>query len=190
MGTLVISTNTSLDGVVQDPDGQEDFARGGWFDQFGAKDLDEWREVETAEAKNADALLLGRRSDTWFASRWESRGGDWADRLNALPKFVVSATLDQPRWGNATVLRGDLLAEVARLKLEIDGEILVYASYQLARVLLDNDLVDEVRLFVFPVVVGAGERLFGDTRGTKPLRLRSTRTVGDNLVFMSYEVIH
>jgi dihydrofolate reductase len=189
MGTIVISTNTSLDGVVQDPDGQEDFSRGGWFGRFGGKDLEAWAELETDEAKGAQAVLLGRRSDAWFASRWLSRSGDWADRLNGLPKYVVSCTLDHPHWSNATVLRGDVVAEVAKLKREMDGELLVYASYQLARTLLDNGLVDELRLVVFPVVLGSGERLFGDTRDQKPLRLLGTRTIGDGLVLLSYQVV-
>jgi dihydrofolate reductase len=189
MGTIVISTNTSLDGVVQDPDGQEDFSRGGWFGQFGGRDLEAWAELETDEAKGAQAVLLGRRSDAWFASRWLSRSGEWADRLNGLPKYVVSSTLDHPHWSNATVLRGDVVAEIAKLKQEIDGEILVYASYHLARTLIDNNLVDEVRLVVFPVVVGAGERLFGGTLDQKPLRLLGTRTIGDGLVLLSYQFV-
>jgi dihydrofolate reductase len=189
MGRIVITTNTSLDGVVQDPDGQEDFGRGGWFSRSGPGDLKGWAELEAEEAKGAQALLLGRHSDAWFASRWLSRGGEWADRLNALPKYVASSTLAQPNWSNATVLRGDVTAEVTALKREIDGEILVYASFQLARTLLDNDLVDELRLVVFPVVLGAGERLFGATRDQKPLRLLGTRTIGDGLVLLSYEVV-
>jgi dihydrofolate reductase len=189
MGKIVITTNVSLDGVVQDPDGQEGFKLGGWFGQFGGEDLDEWAEVETDEALGAAALLLGRRSDEWFASRWASRSGAWADRLNSLPKYVVSSTLERPRWGNATVLKGDVVDEVSMLKQEIDGEILVYASYQLARTLIDHDLVDELRLVVFPVVLGGGERLFGETSVMKPLRLLSTRTIGDGLAFLTYELV-
>jgi dihydrofolate reductase len=189
MGAIVITTNISLDGVVQDPDGQEGFDRGGWFARSGGADLGPWAELETDEAKRASALLLGRRSDAWFASRWTDREGEWAERLNALPKHVVSSTIDQPEWTNATVLRGDVVAAVAKLKEQVDGEILVYASYQLARTLLDNDLVDELRLVVFPVVVGAGERLFGDTGAPKPLRLLSTRTIGDGLTLLSYELL-
>lgn len=187
MGTIVIATNTSLDGVVQDPDGHEDFERGGWFARSGGADLGPWAEIETAEAKNAAALLLGRRSDAWFAPRWTDRQGEWADRLNALPKYVVSSTITEPAWTNATVLRGDVVAEVTALKERIDGEIVVYASYQLARTLIDHDLVDELRLVVFPVVVGAGERLFGETGAPKPLRLLSTRTIGDGLTHVCYE---
>jgi dihydrofolate reductase len=189
MGKIVITTNVSLDGVVQDPDGQEGFRLGGWFGQFGGKDLEEWAKVETDEALGAEALLLGRRSDEWFASRWSSRSGEWADKLNSMPKYVVSSTLEHPRWGNATVLKGDVVAEVSKLKQESDGEILIYASYQLARTLLEHDLVDELRLVVFPVVLGAGERLFGETNDKKPLRLLSTRTIGDGLAFLTYQPV-
>jgi dihydrofolate reductase len=189
MGKIVISTNVSLDGVVQDPDGEEGFSRGGWFAQYGGKDLEEWGKVEYAEALDTAALLLGRRSDEWFGARWASRPGEWADRLNRLPKYVVSATLQDPRWTNVTVLTGNVVDEVTRLKRELDGDIVVYASYQLGRTLIDHDLVDELRLFVFPVVVGAGERLFGETAGHKPFRLASSRTVGSGLVFLTYEIV-
>jgi dihydrofolate reductase len=189
MGKIVITTNVTLDGVVQDPDGQEGFHLGGWFGEFGGQDLEEWTRVETAEALGADALLLGRRSDEWFATRWLSRSGEWADRLNSMPKYVVSSTLDQPRWSNATVLAGEVSNEVSKLKHAVDGEILVYASYQLARTLLEHDLVDEVRLVVFPVVLGAGERLFGETGAKKPMRLVDAKTMGRGLVFLTYECL-
>ena len=187
MGKLVISTNVSLDGVVQDPDGKEGFRLGGWFAQFGGKDLDEWGKISYAEALRTEALLLGRRSDEWFAARWASRPGEWADRLNSLPKYVVSSTLEDPKWTNATVLKGEVVDEVSRLKREIDGDIVVYASYQLGRTLIEHDLVDELRLFVFPVVLGGGERLFGETSGSKPMRLIHARTVGDSLAFLTYQ---
>jgi dihydrofolate reductase len=189
MGKIVISTNVSLDGVVQDPDGKEGFRLGGWFGQFGGKDLQAWAKVSLDEALRAEALLLGRRSDEWFAERWSSRTGEWADRLNGLPKYVVSSTLAHPRWGNSTVLRGDVADEVTKLKQELDGEILVYASYQLGCKLIEHDLVDELRLVVYPVVLGAGERLFGETREQKPLRLLDTRTIGDGLAFLTYELV-
>ena len=156
MGKIVISTNASLDGVVQDPDGKEGFRLGGWFTQFGGKDLEPWARVFFEEALGTDALLLGRTTDEWFAERWLSRDDEWAIRLNGLPKFVVSSTIERPRWGNGTVLKGDVVDEVSKLKQDVDGEIVVYASYQLARTLIDNDLVDELRLVVFPVVLGAG----------------------------------
>jgi dihydrofolate reductase len=189
MGKIVISTNVSLDGVVQDPDGAEGFRLGGWFSQFGGKDLEPWAKVEFEEALGAEALLLGRRSDEWFATRWSSRPGEWADRLNSLPKYIVSSTLEHPRWNNSTVLKGDVVTEVSKLKQELDGDILVYASYQLGRTLIEHDLVDELRLFVFPVVLGAGERLFGETSDQKAMRLVGTRTVGDGLIFVTYELI-
>ncbi len=189
MGKIVISTNVSLDGVVQDPDGEEGFRRGGWFTQSGGKDLEEWAKVEAEEALRTEALLLGRQSDEWFAARWVGRPGEWADRLNSLPKYIVSSTLEHPRWSNATVLKGDVVDEVSKLKQELDGDIVVYASYQLGRTLIENDLVDELRLFVFPVVLGAGERLFGETSDKKPLRLVGTKTIGDGLAFLTYQPV-
>ena len=189
MGKIVISTNVSLDGVVQDPDGQEGFRLGGWFGQFGGKDLEAWAKVSLEEALGADALLLGRRSDEWFAERWSSRSGEWADRLNSLPKYVVSSTIGHPRWSNSTVLTGEVVDEVTKLKQELDGEILVYASYQLGRTLIEHDLLDELRLVVYPVVLGAGERLFGATREKKPMRLVDTKTIGDGLASLTYEMV-
>ncbi len=189
MGKLVISTNVSLDGVVQDPDGQEGFRHGGWFGQFGGKDSAAWAKASLDEALGAEALLLGRRSDEWFAARWTSRSGEWADRLNGLPKYVVSSTLKDPKWTNSTVLNGDVVNDVSQLKRELDGEIVVYASYQLVRTLIEHDLVDAVRLVVFPVVLGAGERLFGETSEQKPMRLLNTRTIGDGLVALAYEMV-
>jgi dihydrofolate reductase len=189
MGKIVVTTNATLDGVVQDPDGQEGFGLGGWFGRFGGKDLDEWAEVETDEALRAGALLLGRRSDEWFGTRWASRTGVWADRLNSLPKYVVSSTLEHPVWTNSTVLKGDLVDEVSTLRQEVDGDILVYASYQLVRTLMEHDLVDELRLVVFPVVLGAGERLFGQTGVTAPLRLVTSRTIGAGLAFLTYQPV-
>jgi dihydrofolate reductase len=186
MGKIVISTNVSLDGVVQDPDGQEGFRLGGWFGQFGGKDLEQWAKVELEEALGTEALLLGRRSEEWFATRWASRTGEWADRLNSLPKYVVSSTLQEPRWNNSTVLRGDVVSAVSKLTQELAGEIVVYASYQLARMLIKHDLVDELRLVVYPVVLGAGERLFGETSDKKPMRLVGTRTIGNGLAFLTY----
>ena len=189
MGKIVISTNVSFDGVVQDPDGKEGFRLGGWFGQFGGKDLEEWAKVELEEALDTEALLLGRRSDEWFATRWLSRSGAFADRLNSLPKYVVSSTLEEPRWSNATVLTGEVVDEVSKLKQELDGDIVVYASYQLGRTLIKHDLVDELRLVVFPVVLGTGERLFGKSSDKKPMRLVDTKTIGDGLAFLTYEFV-
>ena len=189
MGKIVVSENVSLDGVVQDPTGDEGFRQGGWFDQFLDKNREAWVKVEFDEALGTEALLLGRRSDEWFAARWASRSGEWADRLNSLPKYVVSSTLVDPAWNNSTVLKGEVVHEVSKLKQELDGEIVVYASCQLVRTLMEHDLVDEVRLMVFPVVLGTGERLFGETSDKKSMRLLDTRTVGDGLAYLTYEVV-
>jgi len=191
MGTIVISQNASLDGVVQDPTGEEGFRFGGWFGQVEDRDREEWAKVELDEVLHAEALLLGRRSDEWFAERWLSRSGEWADRLNSMPKYVVSSTIDRPRWTtttNSAVLKGDVVAEVSKLKQRIDGEIVVFASNQLVRTLIEHDLVDQLRLMVYPVVAGAGKRLFEDITDTKRLRLVGARTVGDNLASLTYDL--
>ena len=154
MGKIIISENVSLDGVVQDPTGEEGFRHGGWVGRVGDQGREEAAKVLLDEALGTEALLLGRRSDEWFAARWLSRSGAWADRLNSLPKYVVSSTLQEPKWSNSTILKGDVVSEVSKLKQELDGDIVVYASYQLGRTLIEHDLVDELRLFVFPVVLG------------------------------------
>jgi dihydrofolate reductase len=179
MGKIVMSgpQNVSLDGVVQDPDGQEGFKLGGWFVRFGGKDLEAWNKVALEEARRAEAWLLGRRS------------GELADRLNNMPKYVVSSTLQHPDWHNTKVLRGDVVTEVSKLKQELDGEVVVPASYQLGRTLMAHDLVDELRLVVFPVVLGTGERLFDETSNNMPMRLVNTQTIGDGLIFLTYEVV-
>ena len=191
MGKIVMSgpQNVSLDGVVQDPDGEEGFSLGGWFVQFGGKDLEEWNKVALDEALGAEAWLLGRRSYEFFGARWRPRSGELADRLNNMPKYVVSSTLEHPDWNNSTVLKGDVVAEVSKLKQELDGEIVVPASYQLGRTLMEHDLVDELRLVVFPVVLGTGERFFGETSDKKPMRLVRAQTIGDGLVFLTYELV-
>jgi dihydrofolate reductase len=191
MGTIVISQNASLDGVVQDPTGEEGYRFGGWFGQVGDRDREEWGKFELDEVLRAEALLLGRRSDEWFAERWLSRTGEWADRLNSMPKYVVSSTIDRPRWtttANSTVLRGDVVGEVLKLKREVDGEIVVFGSTQLVHTLIEHDLVDQLRLMVYPVVAGAGKRLFDDVSDTKRMRLVGTRTVGDNLASLTYDL--
>jgi dihydrofolate reductase len=197
MGTIVISSNVTLDGVVQDPDGEEGFERGGWFHQFaGGEDLEDWVARETEELLGVEALLLGGRSSEWFASRMLSRDGaearvsrEWADRVKSLPKYIVSSTLEDPPWSNATVLNGDVAKEISELKRNVDGEILVYGSYQLVRVLIEQNLADELRLVVFPVVLGAGLRIFDETSDRKPLHLVSTRRIGDGLVLSTYEFV-
>jgi dihydrofolate reductase len=124
-----------------------------------------------------------------FAARWAGRSGVWADRLNSLPKYVVSSTLQEPKWSNATVLKGEVVDEVSKLKRELDGDIAVYASYQLGRTLIEHDLVDELRLVVYPVVLGAGERLFGPTSDKKPMRLVHIKAIGDGLAFLTYQPV-
>ncbi len=185
MGKIVVSDNVSLDGVVQDPAGDEGFRVGGWVGLI--KDRPELTKLALDEALGTEALLLGRRSYEWFAARWPSRSGELADRLNSLPKYVVSSTLENPEWNNSTVLKGDVLNEVSRLKHELEGEIVVPASFQLVHTLLEHDLVDELRLKVFPVVLGAGERLFGETSDKKAMHLVDTQTVEGDVVFLTYE---
>jgi dihydrofolate reductase len=191
MGKIVMSgpQNVTLDGVVQDPDGAEGHRLGGWFNQFGGKDLERWAEVALDDALGAEAWLLGRRSYEFFGARWRPRSGALADRLNSLPKYVVSSTLEHPNWNNSTILKGDVLTEVSKLKQTLDGEIIVPASYQLGRTLIEHDLVDELRLVVFPVVLGVGERLFGQTRDKKPMRLVGTKTIGAGLAFLTYQFV-
>jgi dihydrofolate reductase len=180
MGKIIISQNVTIDGVAEDSRG--------WFGGFKGRDYEEWAKVETGEALSARALLLGRRTDEWFAKGWTSRTGEWADRLNSMPKYVVSSTLEHPAWSNTTVLKGDVVNEVTKLKRELAGEIVVYGSRQLVGTLMEHDLADELRLTVHPVVLGAGERLFGETSGKKPMRLLGARTLGDGLTYLTYEL--
>jgi len=191
MGRIVMSgpQNVSLDGVVQDPDGQEGFGLGGWFVEFGGEDLEEWNQLALEDALRAEAWLLGRRSYEFFGMRWRPRSGELADRLNTMPKYVVSSTLEDPEWNNSIVLDGDVVSEISKLKQELGGDIVVPASYQLGRTLMEHDLVDELRVVVFPVVLGAGERLFGETSDKQPMRLVDSKTVGDGLAFLTYEFV-
>ncbi|TMF41459.1 MAG: dihydrofolate reductase [Chloroflexi bacterium] len=185
MGKIVVSDNISLDGVIQDPAGDEGFRRGGWVGLI--KDRPELNKLALDEALGADALLMGRRTYEWFAARWPSRSGALADRLNSLPKYVVSSTLEHPQWNNSTVLKGAVLDEVAKLKHEFNKEIVVPASFRIVRTLMEHDLVDELRLKIFPVVLGAGERLFGESRGKKAMRLVDVRTLDGDTAFLTYE---
>jgi dihydrofolate reductase len=187
MGKIVVSENVSLDGVVQDPAGDEGFSRGGWVGLIAARE--DVAKVALKEAVGAEALLLGRRSYEWLAARWPSRRGELADRLNSLPKYVVSSTLEDPDWNNSTVLKGDAVDEVSKLKQELSGEIVVAGSFQLLRTLVEQDLVDELRLKIFPVVLGAGEHLFGETSDKKPMRLVETQTLGDGIAYLTYELV-
>jgi dihydrofolate reductase len=189
MGKLIISENVSLDGVMQDPTGEDGFRLGGWFNQMRDRDREAWAKVELDEALGAEALLMGRRSYEYFAARWPSRNGEWADRLNGMPKYVVSSTLEDPDWNNSTVLTGDVVTEVSKLKRAVSGDIVVNASGQLVPTLIEHDLVDEVRLMIFPVVLGAGQRVLGPTSDKKSIRLVDTRTVGDGLAFLSYQFV-
>jgi dihydrofolate reductase len=189
MGKIVISENISLDGVGQDPLGGEGFRHAGWFDQVIGNDRPEWAKLETEEALGAEALLLGRRSYEFFAARWPSRAGEWADRLNSMPKYVVSSSLGTADWNNTTILNGDVVSEIAKLKQERTGEIVIYASFQLVHTLMEHDLIDEVRLLIFPILLGAGERVFDQASDKKPMHLVHTRTVGEGLVHVTYEVV-
>jgi len=187
MGKIVVSDYVSLDGVVQDPAGDEGFRVGGWVGLL--KDRPELNRLALDEALGTEALLLGRRSYEWFAARWPSRSGELADRLNSLPKYVVSTTLAHPDWNKSTLLKGDVLHEVSKLKHELKGEIVVPASFQLVHTLMEHDLVDELRLKIFPVVLGAGERLFGETSDKKPMRLLNARTIGNGIAYLTYELV-
>jgi dihydrofolate reductase len=187
MGKIIVSENVTIDGVVQDPVGDGGFRHGGWGVRLGDADREAWAKVLLDEALAAQALLLGRRSDEWFAGRWLSRTGPWADRLNSMPKYVVSSTLDEPRWTNSTVLSGDVASEVTRLRDELAGDIVLNGSIQLAHALLEHDLVDELRLIIFPVVLGDGERLLGENSDQQPMRLAGVQAVGDSLALLTYD---
>ena len=188
MGKIVVSENLTLDGVVQDPAGAEGFERGGWVGRVGERGREEATKVLLDEALRAEAQLFGRRTYEFLAARWPSRSGEFAERFNNMPKYVVSSTLRDPSWNNTTVLAGDVVQEVLKLKQEVDGEIVVAGSIRLVRTMLENDLVDELRLMIYPVVLGAGERLFGEASGQRPVRLVESRTV-DDLAYLIYEVV-
>jgi dihydrofolate reductase len=188
MGRIVISENITLDGVVEDPAGAEGFSRGGWIGRIGERGREEAANVLLDETLGAEAQLFGRRTYEFLAARWPSRSGEFADRFNDMPKYVVSSTLKDPDWNNTTVLAGDVVQEVSTLKKKLDGEIVVAGSIRLVRTLLENDLVDELRLMIYPIVLGAGEYLFGETSDQTPLRLIETRTV-DDLAYLRYEFV-
>jgi dihydrofolate reductase len=184
MGRIVVTEFVSLDGVVEDPGGSEDFKYGGW--SFGFDRGPEGNEYKLDETRNTKALLLGRVTYEGFADAWPSRDGEFADLFNSMPKYVVSSTLKDPEWTNTTVLEGDLVQEARRLRDDADGDLVVHGSVQLAQALLENDLVDELRLMVFPVVLGAGKRLFGDPGEKKTLRLVDSKVVGDGVAILTY----
>jgi len=188
MGRIVISENITLDGVVEDPAGAEGFSRGGWVGRIGERGREEAAKVLLDEALGAEAQLFGRRTYEFLAARWPSRSGAFADRFNEMPKYVVSSTLKDPDWNNSTVLAGDVVQEVSKVKQELDGEIVVAGSIRLVRTLMANDLVDELRLMIYPIVLGAGERLFSETSDQAPVRLVETRAV-DDLAYLMYEFV-
>ena len=184
MGRIVVTEFVSLDGVMEDPGGAEGFRHGGWtFEIARGEEGDKFKLDETMAS---DALLLGRRTYEGFAAAWPSRSGEFADKFNTMPKYVVSSTLRDPEWSNSTVLDGDLAEAVPELRRRHDGDVVVHGSAQLAQALLEQDLVDELRLMVFPVVLGTGKRLFGDTSDKKPLRLVDSRVVGDGVAILVY----
>ncbi len=188
MGRIVVSTNLTLDGVGQDPTGEEGCTFGGWFEQMSDATREVWGRLEFEEAMGVEACLLGGRSYEWFAQRWAGRAGAWGERLQSLPKYVVRSGAGRSDWGPTTVLSGDVLGEVAKLKQNISGDIVAYASYQLVHTLFANDLVDEVRLIVFPHVAGSGGRVFPELPRSKALRLSNVEPVGAQLVRLTYEL--
>jgi dihydrofolate reductase len=185
VGRIIVTEFVSLDGIMEDPGGSEDFKYGGWSFEFSRGD--EGDKFKLDETFDSAALLLGRATYEGFAEAWPSRDGEFADRFNSMPKYVVSSTLKDPEWNNTTVLDGDVEQAVAKLKDEVDGNIVVHGSARLAQTLLELDLVDEVRLMVFPVVLGAGKRMFGETSDKKPLRLTDSKIVGDGVAILIYE---
>jgi dihydrofolate reductase len=187
MGRIVVSQNVTVDGVVQDPNGDEGFAYGGWFTAMSPQTRAEWAEVELQEALDGAAWLVGRGTWTWFADRWADRPGEWADRLRSLPKHVVTSTpLETTRWANSSVLDGDLLDEVTKLRANVNGDILVYGSAPLVHTLMEHNLVDELRLMTHPFVLGSGDRMFRPTTDRKPMRLVGNRTIG-SLALLTYQ---
>ncbi len=185
MGRIVVTEFVSLDGVMEDPGGAENFKHGGWT--FEINRGDEGDKFKLDEALSSEALLLGRVTYQGFAEAWPSREGEFADKFNTMPKYVVSSTLEEAEWKNSTVVTGDVADEVAKLKQEHDGDIVVHGSGRLVQALLEHDLVDELRLMVFPVLLGSGKRLFGETSNKKPLRLVDSRVVGDGVAIVIYE---
>jgi dihydrofolate reductase len=185
MGRIVVTEFVSLDGVIEDPGGSENFKYGGW--SFEISRGEEGDKFKLDEAFGADALLLGRVTYEGFADAWPSRSGEFADKFNTMPKYVVSTSMDDAEWSNSTVLEGDLAKAVADVKQKHDGDIVVHGSAQLTQELLERDLVDELRLMVFPVVLGSGKRLFGETGDKKPFRLVDSKTVGDGVAILIYQ---
>jgi dihydrofolate reductase len=184
MGRIVVSEFVSLDGVMEDPGGSEDFKHGGWT--FEISTGDEGMQFKVDETMQSEAMLLGRKTYEGFAEAWPERDGEFADRFNGMPKYVVSSTLRDPEWTNTTVVGGDLPSAVAGVREQTSGDVVVHGSAQLVQGLLDADLVDEMRLMVFPVVLGSGKRLFGETTDKKPLKLTDSKIVGDGVAILTY----
>jgi len=184
MARIVITEFVSLDGVMEDPGGAEDYKYGGWTFKIDRGEGDQYKMEEVLDS---DALLLGRVTYAGFAEAWPSREGEFADKFNGMPKYVVSKTLDRADWNNTTVLRGDVVDEVSKLRRAPGGNIYVHGSRRLAQALIEHDLVDELHLMVFPVVLGTGKRLFGDTTDMKRLRLKDSKIVGDGVAILVYE---
>jgi dihydrofolate reductase len=184
MGRIVVTEFISLDGVIEAPGGGEDYQYAGWT--FEIDRGDEGNQFKLEETMSSAALLLGRRTYEGFASAWPERDGEFADKFNTMPKYVVSSTLRDPQWTNSTVLSGGLVDEITKLRKEQDGDIVVHGSAQLVQALIENDLVDELRLMVFPFVLGTGKRLFGETADKKRLRLSSSQVVGDGVAVQVY----
>jgi dihydrofolate reductase len=185
MGRIVVTEFISLDGVVEDPGGSENFKHGGWSFEFSRGE--EGDQFKLEETLDSEALLLGRVTYEGFADAWPSRDGDFADKFNNMPKYVVSSTLKDPEWTNSTVLDGDVAESVKKLKDEVDGNIVVHGSVQLVQSLIEHGLVDELRLMVFPVVLGSGKRLFGETSDKRSLKLADSKTVGDGVSILVYQ---
>jgi dihydrofolate reductase len=187
LGRIVATEFVSLDGVMEDPGGAEDFKHGGWTFEIGQGE--EGAKFKLDETLASEALLLGRVTYEGFAEAWPSREGEFADKFNSMPKYVVSSTLGAPEWNNSTVLTGDLADEVAKLRDRHDGDIVVHGSAQLVQGLLEHDLVDELRLMVFPVVLGSGKRLFGETSDKKPLQLVDSTIVPNGVSILVYRPV-
>jgi dihydrofolate reductase len=185
MGKIVVTEFVSLDGVMEAPGGGEDFKHGGWT--FEIERGEEGNKFKLDETMSAGAQLLGRKTYEGFAAAWPSREGEFADKFNSMPKYVVSSTLKDPEWDNTTVIDGDLAEEIPKLRDEVDGDILVAGSAQLVQGLIENGLVDELRLMVFPVVLGSGKRLFGETSDKQSLKLTDSKFVGDGVAILTYQ---
>ena len=186
MGKIVVTEFVSLDGVIEAPGGGENYKHGGWT--FEINRGDEGDAFKLDEVREADAQLLGRVTYEGFAAAWPSfsDGVGFADKMNTMPKYVVSSTLKEADWNNSMILSGDVVEEVKKLKDEVDGTILVAGSAQLVQTLIEHDLVDELRLMVFPILLGTGKRLFGETSGTKRLQPAETRALGDGVTILTY----